>query len=205
MSTSGEEEKSKQKFLFNCTKCGKCCENRGPIPIVFSDIQSWAKNETIGKVFPHLRVYKTTKGFYDLILSPVGFEEQKNESKKICPLFNSEKKECQIYESRPLSCQSYPLEFDGSSYEVIDDDCSGIGKEPMTKEERVKMKEQAQTMNKELVTMRVSIPIIYQIAHRMAEREIFGELMRQQEETLKNMDPEEKKKFDEMFKNKKEK
>ena len=200
MAASGEEEKSKQKFLFNCTKCGKCCENRGPIPIVFSDIELWAKGDTINKVFPHLRVYKNAKGLYDLALTPVGFDEQKEDSKKVCPMYSTEKKECQIYENRPLSCQSYPLEYDGSSYQIIDEDCPGLGKEPMTKEERIKMRDQAKLMNSELITMRVSIPIIYQIAHRLAEREIFGALMRQQEEMLKNMSPEERAKMDELYK-----
>ena len=38
------EKKGKEKFVFNCTKCGNCCENRGPIPITFMDLQNWAKN-----------------------------------------------------------------------------------------------------------------------------------------------------------------
>jgi Fe-S-cluster containining protein len=203
------EQPKKEKFIFNCKKCGNCCENRGPIPITFWDLELWAKANAVSNFLPYLKIYKNSKGFLDLILAPTKFnsEQKKVENENPnsldiettkCPLFNMEKRQCLVYNFRPLSCRTYPLEFDGEKYQIVDLSCPGIGFGEMTKETRLKMRDEAERIYKELITLRTSIPLLQQII----QREIFTDMMKQQQEIMKNMDPEDLKKLDELLKKK---
>jgi Fe-S-cluster containining protein len=250
--TTNEDEKSedKSKFKFHCTQCGWCCENRGPIPITFWDLQMWAKNRVLDNFMSYLKIYITNTGGYDLILSPLKFdpykklldqqqklmkemakqkakeaeekegkvdleiaEEEPEEEKEPeideirCPLFNLEKRECLVYEYRPLSCRTYPLEYDGEGFNVIDEDnCEGIGKGPMTKEELKEMRDNAKLAYKQMATMQISIPVLFNVIRqdpmvkRQMQTEIVMEMMQEQQKAMESMDPEDRKKLDEILK-----
>jgi len=158
-----QDEKSKAKFTFKCTKCNKCCLARGPIPITFWDVEQWARNNMIANFLPYLEVFNKPDGGFDLILKPIPSPKEEGEKddkpqdpfatipiedllEKKCPMFNKEKGECLIYENRPLSCRTYPLEFDGEKFSVVDVDCPGIGEGSMTKEELKEMRETAKNI-----------------------------------------------------------
>ena len=49
------EPKPKKKYVFNCTKCGNCCEKREFVPISLADFRNWTQSGTINAVFPNLR------------------------------------------------------------------------------------------------------------------------------------------------------
>jgi Fe-S-cluster containining protein len=203
---SESEQPKKERFNFDCTKCGNCCEKRGPIPITFWDLELWAKANAVSNFLPYLKIYKNLKGFVDLILAPVKFNTEENKGNSEtdslkCPLFNLEKRQCTVYNFRPLSCRTYPLEFDGEKYQIVDLDCKGVGNGEMTKEARLKMRDDAQKMYNQLITLRTSIPLLQQII----QREIFMDMIKQQQEAMKNMDPEDLKKLDEILKKKSEK
>ncbi|MFW9902252.1 MAG: YkgJ family cysteine cluster protein, partial [Candidatus Thorarchaeota archaeon] len=113
-----------------------------------------------------------------------------------CPLYNKDDKKCLVYENRPLSCRTYPLEYDGKNFIVVDADCPGIGEEGMTKEELTQMRETAKIMHYELTRMRIALPVLNQ----MISQKIMMDLMRQNMEAMAKMSPEDKAKLDEIFK-----
>jgi Fe-S-cluster containining protein len=193
----------KKKFVFNCTKCGACCAERGPIPLVFEDLENWAMNKVVGNMIPYLKFIKTPYGTLDLVFTHqdsnplaalTGEEKKKENTDPSCPMYNKEKKECQIYNYRPLSCQTYPLEFDGKSFSVVNDDCPGVGNGEMAKEDRLKMRETAERMNKQLRQMRIVMPIISQAMQTF----VLGEIIEQQQKFAK-MSPEEQEKMQKEF------
>jgi hypothetical protein len=135
-------------------------------------------------------------------------EEKEPEIDEIrCPLFNLEKRECLVYEYRPLSCRTYPLEYDGEGFNVIDEDnCEGIGKGPMTKEELKEMRDNAKLAYKQMATMQISIPVLFNVIRqdpmvkRQMQTEIVMEMMQEQQKAMESMDPEDRKKLDEILK-----
>ncbi|MFX1278184.1 MAG: YkgJ family cysteine cluster protein [Promethearchaeota archaeon] len=206
------EKEVKTKFTFKCTRCDDCCLGRGPIPITFWDLELWARNGVVANFMPYLDIYQKPDGTADLILKPLAppkeseadnapqdpFEttpiDELLEAK--CPLYNKEDKKCLIYDNRPLSCRTYPLEFDGKNFIVVDADCPGIGEEGMTKEDLVEMRETAKTMHYELTRMRIALPVLNQII----SSNFMKMLMKQQMEAMSKMSDEDKEKLDEIFK-----
>jgi len=206
-------EKPKAKFTFKCTKCNKCCAARGPIPITMWDLEFWARNNVLANFLPYLEIYNKPDGGSDLILKPLpppkkeGEEGNKSEDpfspvpvedllEEKCPLYNAEQKKCLVYENRPLSCRTYPLEFDGNKFSVVDVDCPGIGEEGMTKEDLKEMRETAKTMFYELTRMRIALPVLNQLISKT----FMMDLMKQQMEAMSKMSDEDKAKLDEIFK-----
>jgi Fe-S-cluster containining protein len=207
------EEKSKAKFTFKCTRCDNCCDARGPIPITFWDLEMWARNGVVANFMPYLDLYHKPDGGMDLILKPLAPPSEETEEEKTkkdpfgvvpieelldikCPLYNKDDKKCLVYENRPLSCRTYPLEFDGKNYIVVDADCPGIGEENMSKEELAEMRETAKIMHYELTRMRIALPVLNQ----MISQKIMMDLMRQNMEAMSKMSEEDRAKLDEIFK-----
>ena len=206
------EEKPKAKFTFKCTRCDNCCAARGPIPITMWDLEMWARNGVVANFMPYLDIYQKPDGGVDLILKPLAPPPKEGEEEKTkdpfggvpieelldvkCPLYNKDDKKCLVYENRPLSCRTYPLEYDGKNFIVVDADCPGIGEEGMTKEELTQMRETAKTMHYELTRMRIALPVLNQ----MISQKIMMDLMRQNMEAMAKMSPEDKAKLDEIFK-----
>ena len=208
----GKDEEPKTKFTFKCTRCDKCCLERGPIPITFWDLELWARNGVIANFMPYLDIYQKPDGVMDLILKPLAPppEEGEDTSKKEpfsitpiedllevkCPLYNQDDKKCLVYENRPLSCRVYPLEFDGKNFSIVDVDCPGVGEEGMTKEELKEMRDSAKTMFYELTRIRISLPILNQ----MISQKVMMDLMKQNLEVMSKMTDEDRAKLDEIFK-----
>ncbi|NHJ25580.1 MAG: YkgJ family cysteine cluster protein [Candidatus Lokiarchaeota archaeon] len=206
-----EAEKPKAKFTFKCTRCDKCCLARGPIPLTFWDLELWAKNGVVANFMPYLEIYHKPDGGIDLILKPLP-PKKDEENKKArdpfsptpieelleekCPLYNKENKQCLVYDNRPLSCRTYPLEYDGKNYKVVDVDCPGIGEEGMTKEELAEMRDNAKLMNYELTRIRIALPVLSQLI----SQKVMMDLMRQNIEAMSKMSDEDRAKLDEIFK-----
>ncbi|MFW9874366.1 MAG: YkgJ family cysteine cluster protein [Candidatus Thorarchaeota archaeon] len=210
--TKGEEKEVKTKFTFKCTRCDACCLGRGPIPITFWDLEMWARNGVVANFMPYLDIYQKPDGGIDLILKPLPPpKEAEGESppqdpfetvpidellEVKCPLYNKDDEKCLIYDNRPLSCRTYPLEFDGKNFIVVDADCPGIGEEGMTKEDLIEMRETAKTMHYELTRMRIALPVLNQIV----SNNFMKMLMKQQMEAMSKMSDDDKAKLDEIFK-----
>lgn len=208
------DEESKKKFVFNCTKCGRCCKDRGPIPIIMEDLTLWARNNVVQNIIPYLTFYKPPSGGIDLVLTRVerdpakimkkGTDDKEVQDKapedRSCPLYNDEKKLCTIFDNRPMSCRTYPLEFDGAKYSVIDAElCPGIGNGEMTKEDRALMRDQAKAMNLGLTQMRIVMPILSQAYQPFFLQELM-EMQQKFMEELEKMPPEQRKMYEEQMK-----
>jgi Fe-S-cluster containining protein len=208
-----KEEKPKAKFTFKCTRCDNCCSARGPIPITMWDLEMWARNGVVANFMPYLDIYQKPDGGIDLILKPLPPPPKEGEEESSakdpfggvpieqlldvkCPLYNKDDKKCLVYENRPLSCRTYPLEYDGKNFIVVDADCPGIGEEGMTKEELSEMRETAKIMHYELTRMRIALPVLNQ----MISQKIMMDLMRQNMEAMSKMSDEDRAKLDEIFK-----
>ncbi len=187
-----------KKFNFSCQKCGNCCLERGPIPLVLDDLVMWAKNNVVANIMPYLKFIETPQGTIDLVLARqnIGPSEEEKEKDLSCPFFNKEKKECTIYSNRPLSCRTYPLEFTGENFQIVDAEDPGLEcEEKMSKEALSRMKKLAKKMNRELIKMRISMPVISQAMQPF----IIQRLIETQQKMMEQMSPEEKKKFEEQF------
>jgi Fe-S-cluster containining protein len=161
---------------------------------------------------PYIDVYNKPDGGMDLILKPLP-PEQKEKKENVppeeafkevsvqelldekCPLYDKGKSMCLVYENRPLSCRTYPLEYDGKNYSIVDLDCPGVGEPGMTKEELKEMKETAQKMHHELTRMRIGLPVMNQII----SQNFMKTLMRQQMEAMSKMSEEDKEKLNEIM------
>ena len=205
------KEKPKAKFTFKCTRCDACCDARGPIPLTFWDLELWARNGVIANFLPYVDIYQKPDGGPDMILKPLAPPKAEGESTKPpspfgdtpiselldvkCPLYNKDQKTCLVYDNRPLSCRTYPLEYDGKHFSVVDVDCPGVGEEGMTKEELIEMRETAKTMFYELTRIRIALPVLSQII----SKNFMMDLMKQQMDAMSKMTDEDKAKLDEIF------
>ena len=209
-------EETKAKFTFKSTRCDNCCLTRGPIPITLWDLELWAKNGVVANFLPYLEIYHKPDGGIDLIFKPLPPPPEEGEEKtsrdlfgnvpiedlleEKCPLYNKEQKKCLVYDNRPLSCRTYPLEFDGKNFTVVDVDCPGIGEEGMSKEDLKEMRETAKQMFYELTRVRISLPILSQII----SQKVMMDLMRQNMEAMSKMSDEDRAKLDDILKKEKE-
>ena len=168
--------------------------------ILVDDIKEWGQMRRGGEMttFKFDQVLKVMKVGYENNLVPEllfgRLMEELLEEK--CPLYNKEQKSCLVYDNRPLSCRTYPLEFDGKNFSVVDVDCPGVGEEGMTKEELKEMRETAKLMNYELTRMRIALPVLNQLI----SSNFMKVLMKQQMEAMSKMSDEDKAKLDEIFK-----
>ena len=207
-----ESEEAKTKFTFKCTRCDKCCLARGPIPITLWDLEFWARNGVVANFLPYMDIYSKPDGGIDLVLKPLPPPPKEGEGEKPrdpfgnvpieellevkCPLYNKEKKECLVYDNRPLSCRTYPLEFDGKNYTVVDVECPGIGEEGMTKDDLTEMRDTAKQMFYELTRIRIALPVLSQLI----SQKVMMDLMRQNMEAMSKMSDEDRAKLDEILK-----
>jgi Fe-S-cluster containining protein len=214
--TKTESEEKKAKFTFKCTRCDNCCLTRGPIPITFWDIELWAKNGVVANFLPYLDIYHKPDGGIDLIFKPLppppkeGEEETQRDPfgnvpiedllEEKCPLYNKDQKKCLVYDNRPLSCRTYPLEFDGKNFTVVDVDCPGIGEEGMSKEDLKEMRDTAKQMFYELFRMRIALPVLSQLI----SQKVMMDLMKQNMEAMSKMSDEDREKLDDILKKEKE-
>ena len=206
-----ESEEPKAKFTFKCTRSDKCCLTRGPIPITFWDLELWARNGVVANFMPYLDIYNKPDGGIDLVLKPLAPPQKEGEEEKPrdpfgtmpieellevkCPLYSKEKSECLVYDNRPLSCRTYPLEFDGKNFTVVDVECPGIGEEGMSKEDLKDMRDTAKQMFYELTRMRIALPVLTQLV----SQKVMMDLMRQNMEAMSKMSDEDRAKLDEIL------
>jgi Fe-S-cluster containining protein len=107
------------------------------VEVTLSDLRTWAEDQSLAAVFPHLRLMAVGRPYLDVVLaSDEGMEAYMagDREHKGCPLFDADNKLCNIYHSMPLYCRSFPLAFNGTGYFIKDRECQGIGHGHMTKE-----------------------------------------------------------------------
>ncbi len=123
------------KFVYECVRCGHSCADRNFVEITLADLRTWAEDQTLAAVFPHLRITAVGRPYLDLVLaSDEGLEAFMKGDLEMrgCPMYDAANKLCNIYHSMPLYCRSFPLAFDGTGYFLKDRECQGLGRGGMT-------------------------------------------------------------------------
>ncbi|MBW2061606.1 MAG: YkgJ family cysteine cluster protein [Deltaproteobacteria bacterium] len=113
----------KLKKVFNCQRCGACCQGRGGIYIHAADA------EEIGKVLDltpaqFIQRYTEPKGeLLSLKTGPDGF----------CVMYDAETRGCRIHRVKPVMCQVWPfypapLRYP-EEFEIVKNNCPGINRD----------------------------------------------------------------------------
>ncbi|MHA1166254.1 MAG: YkgJ family cysteine cluster protein [Candidatus Hodarchaeales archaeon] len=198
--TSKSVKKEKKRYVFNCTKCGKCCKDRTSVPVTIRDIETWTKKGMITALLPHLSVefipVKGSQGqFVQLVMKkqPTG---EGGEAITGCPMFDEENSICNIYHSMPVDCSAYPLGFNGKIFFIRDKTCEGIGNGTMTKERLINDRNLAE----EDYNAKVSSNTVFPILTSLLNKFFMQELLEQQKRLRKNLSDEEKAKLDDIDK-----
>lgn len=185
--------KPKKKYIFNCTKCGQCCEKRELVPVSLADIRRWAQSGVINSVFPHLkfRTLKTTGDNPQEFLT-LGLVSEENG----CPLYDKENKLCNIYHSLPLECKAFPLGYNGSNYYIKDKSVPGLGQGTMTKEKLIADRDSAREDFEARIESQMVLPMMYSL--------FMQNLMEQQQKIMDEMPEEKRQQLDDLLKPKKD-
>ncbi|MCF2142881.1 MAG: YkgJ family cysteine cluster protein [Candidatus Heimdallarchaeota archaeon] len=194
--TDESEKKEKKKFKFECTRCGKCCQNREPIPVTFSDIIRWTKQGSfMSIILPHLELRSVSSEDELAKIAIVPFIRMLDEDetgKGTCPFYDAENKMCNIYFTLPLFCKTFPLSYNGEKFYVSDPSCEGLGKGEMTREKLQEMRDLAvRDFNERADTTLAMIPL---------QGLFIRHFMKQSEQQIENLSEEDKKKLDELIK-----
>jgi Fe-S-cluster containining protein len=191
-----ENEKKPSKFIFECTKCGTCCQNRDPIPVSFLDLSRWTKQGSfMNIILPHLelRGLSDTDELAKIALIPyIIMKDEDENGKGVCPFYDVDNKICNIYFTLPIFCKTFPLSFNGEKYYVSDPTCEGIGKGSMTKEMLEEMRKTAvRDFNERADTTLAMIPI---------QGLFIRHFMKQSQQTVDRLSDKEKQQLDDLIK-----
>ncbi len=184
-----EGKKVPGKYIFECQKCGQCCEKKDSVMISMADLERWNKDVTLPSLYPFLTIEIKNGDYFQISLKKPDTKEGKIEQG--CPLYDAENKICNIYFSMPLYCKSFPLGYDGEMYFLKDKNCPGIGKGKMSEEE---LKEARKTA-KEDFEARVSTTLLLPVMNSLAVKF----LMEQSKRQIESLTDDQKNKLKDIF------
>nr|MDO8115707.1 YkgJ family cysteine cluster protein [Candidatus Sigynarchaeota archaeon] len=123
------DESQKQKFRFQCTQCGACCDARDPVPLALQDLDRWASKKIIQNMLPYMKVIVSENDIAGLFMDIIDVEKKDGATeadasahvKGKCPMYNKDSKRCLIWQDRPLYCRAFPLGYDGNSFFIAMD------------------------------------------------------------------------------------
>lgn len=191
-----EEEKTPPKFRFECTRCGACCQNRGPIPITFNDLARWTKSGSFMTIIlPHIELGSISEEdeLSKIALVPyIKMQDIDEQGLGVCPFYDKENKMCNIYFTMPINCKTFPLSFNGEKFYVSDPTCEGIGKGEMTKEKLLEMRDTAvREYNERADTAIAMVPL---------QGLFIKHFMKESQEKISKLSDEERDRLDELIK-----
>jgi Fe-S-cluster containining protein len=171
------------KKMFECKRCGKCCENPGEIAIFEWEreiIEEEAKRAGYeGAVVPGI---VARVGNVKVIL------QWKIKNRGKCIFFDEKERRCCIYAKRPLACRAYPLACSGinltEAKEIIGEECTNA-KIPFIPGEKITRREIVERLSREYGE-------VFQWAFRLdVARTFIVDLLEFYEREIKNSDVEE--------------
>lgn len=185
----GKTSKDQGKYVFECQKCGQCCEKKDSVVVSMADLERWNKDMTLPSLFPFLTIEVKNDDFVQISLKKLDSKEGKTE--KGCPLYDEENKICNIYFSMPLYCKSFPLGYDGERFFLKDKNCPGIGKGKMSEQALKEARETAKEDFEARVSTTLLLPVINSLAVKF--------LMEQSKKQIENLTDEQKDKLRDIF------
>lgn len=188
-SNNEDPKKESGKYVFQCQKCGKCCESVESLVVSFADLKRWSSDLTLPSLFPYLTIELKKDNFIQISLKKP--ESLEGEPQNGCPLYDENNKICNIHFSMPLYCSSYPLGFDGKNYFLKDKECQGLGKGQITQEELKSARDSA----KEDFEARVSSSLLLPVIHGLT----MAFILDQSKKRINELTPEQKDKLNEIL------
>ena len=186
---SEEQKKNQSRYVFECQKCGKCCEKKESVVVSIADLERWNEDLTLPSLYPYLTIEMIDNASIQISLKKR--ESEDGEKQTGCPLYDESNKICNIYFSMPLFCRSFPLGYDRSNFYIKDKTCPGLGKGDMTDGSLKEARDAA----REDFEARVSASMLLPIIHGL----ILGFIMDQSKKQIDSLTPEQKDKLTEIF------
>lgn len=180
-----KKEKGPGKYVFECQKCGECCEKKDSVIVSMVDLQRWSEDVTLPSLFSYLTLEVKEGDYVQISLKQPDSQEGKSET--ACPMYDKENKICNIYFSMPLFCKSFPLGYDGDKYFLKDPSCPGIGKGIMSE----KSLTEARGSAKDDFEARVSTALLLPVIHGLT----FKFIMEQSKKYIENLTEDQKEKL----------
>ncbi|MHA1768232.1 MAG: YkgJ family cysteine cluster protein [Candidatus Thorarchaeota archaeon] len=190
----------KPKYIFACLeqKCDtRACHIRPCVNVTLGDLGRWTAQGYLMNILPGV-VLKVPKSEEERFSLEMARKPLKNDDEgTACIFFNEEANGCEIRYSRPLSCRTYPLEYNGEKFYVIDKNCPGIGKGEVSKESLKEARSLAEEEFKERQLTATALPAIYSV--------IMTHMVRESAEAMQKMSEEDRKKMEEILSKDREK
>jgi Fe-S-cluster containining protein len=184
-------DQQKKKYIFNCTKCGQCCENREFVPISLADIKIWTQSGVINAVFPQIKLQTfqspDKNQFIALVIQG---------SEKGCPMYDKENHLCNIYHNLPLECKAFPLGYNGKNYYLKDNSVPGLGQGAMTKEQLIEDRDNARADFDARIETQMILPLLYSA--------FMQNLIEQQQKAMEDMPEDKRQQLEDLLKKKPE-
>jgi Fe-S-cluster containining protein len=186
---SDEQKKESGKYVFECQKCGQCCESTESVSVSLADLNKWSMDMTLPSLYQFLTIELKGENYIQISLKQ---PESPDLSPKIgCPLYDKTNKICNIYFSMPLFCNSYPLGYDGNNFYLKDKTCKGLNKGQMTQK---KLKE-ARKAAKEDFEARVFTSSLLPLIHGLT----MGFILEQSKKQMDELTDDQKNKLNEIL------
>jgi len=172
----------KPKFVFECQKCGKCCER--DVTVYLDDINDWVEHGLMYKVLPHLSIVG------DFGSVAIQLDKPTKDDRSVCALYDPEKSECTLGDNRPLSCRSFPLGYNGNTSIIVDLDCAGLGQGSMSADNLTLMRDTARAGYESKQQTQHILPMLENLFIRkmtLESQKAMEELTPDQREELENI------------------
>jgi Fe-S-cluster containining protein len=182
------------KYSFKCIeqKCETAvCHTRLHVNVTLGDIMRWTTQNYLQHILPGVMLQIPESENDTMRLEMARKLLQKNSEKTACIFYHEESNSCQIRYSRPISCRTYPLQFSGEKFTVIDKDCPGVGKGEITKEALQEHKELAEQEFREKVDTLTALPGVYAV--------FMGQMIKQSAEAMQGLSEEDRKRLEEIM------
>jgi Fe-S-cluster containining protein len=180
---------NRKRYIFQCQKCGACCEEKDTVIVSMADLERWNKDMTFPSLFPYVSLEVKDENYTQILLKRPKGDEGKVE--KGCPLYDSENKICNIYFSMPLYCKSFPLGYDGEHFFLKNKSCPGLGKGKASEKELKEAREDAKADFEARVSTALLLPVIHGLAMRF--------IMEQSKKRIDSLTDEQKEKLEEIL------
>ena len=87
---SPNKEKKPPKFVYNCTKCGLCCEKKDYVQVYLADLERWVSDGSLSYVMAYLQIEEEGPFGVKMVLK----REKTDDNPSGCPLYDHNNKIC---------------------------------------------------------------------------------------------------------------
>ncbi len=183
-----KKEKSHSRYIFECQKCGQCCEKKESVIVSMADLKRWNEDATLPSLFQYLELEVKDSDYVQISLKKPESEEGKSEIG--CPMHDRENRICNIYFSLPLYCKSFPLGYDGEGYFLKDKSCLGLNQGKMSDDALKEARRTAKEDFEERVSTALLLPVIHGLTFKFImeqSKKHIDSLTEDQKEKLKDV------------------